>query len=206
MGEERRVIALAGDGAGELEEKKSRFLGLAHTVSTEEEAMAFLSDVRKANPGARHIVWAYLLRSGAMRCSDDGEPQGTGGVPLLEILRKSGVTDAMLTVTRYFGGILLGTGGLSRAYAGAAKLAFDDAGTKELISLTDLSLSCRYDEYQKLRVLLPKFAAEETAVEFADAVHLTLVCPTASVPALTARLTELTAGRLTPRVLSERMG
>ena len=199
-------LGLEKDGSGELEEKKSRFLAVAHTVSDEKEAAAFLEGIRKANPGARHNVWAYLLRNGAVRCSDDGEPQGTGGVPLLEILKKSGVTDAMLVVTRYFGGVLLGTGGLSRAYSGAAKLAFDDAGLKTLAEQTDFSLSCRYDDYQKIVAVLPKYGVTVLSSEFGDGVLLSLTAPSSSFPSFRIRLTEMSAGRLAPTVTGKRLG
>ena len=199
-------LGLEKDGFGELEEKKSRFLAVAHTVSDEKEAASFLEGIRKANPDARHNVWAYLLRNGAVRCSDDGEPQGTGGVPLLEILKKSGVTDAILVVTRYFGGILLGTGGLSRAYSGAAKLAFDDAGLRTLSEQTDFSLSCRYDDYQKILSVLPKYGVSVAASDFGSDVLLSLSAPSSSYPAFCARLTEMSAGRLTPSVTGKRLG
>lgn len=204
--EEVTFLGLGKDGYGELEEKKSRFLAVAHTVSDEKEAAAFLDGIRKANPGSRHNVWAYVLRNGAVRCSDDGEPQGTGGVPLLEILKKSGVTDAMLVVTRYFGGILLGTGGLSRAYSGAARLAFDDAGLKTLSEQTDFTLPCRYDDYQKILAILPKFGVTVLSTDFGDGVLLSLSVPSSSYPAFCGRITEMSAGRLEPAVTGKHLG
>ena len=204
--EEVTFLGLEKDGCGELEEKKSRFIAAAHTVSDEKEAAAFLESIRKANPGARHNVWAYALRNGAVRCSDDGEPQGTGGVQLLEILKKSGVTDAMLVVTRYFGGILLGTGGLSRAYSGAARLAFDDAGIKTLAEQTDFTLSCRYDDYQKILAILPKFGAAVLSSDFGNGVSLSLTMPSSSFDAFRGKLTEMSAGRLEPDVTGKHLG
>ena len=117
----RTIAALAED---EFEEKRSRFLCAAVPVKTEKEAAAFLAARRAEHYDARHTVYAYVLREGnAQRCSDDGEPQGTGGMPVLEVIRRAGLVDVCVAVTRYFGGILLGAGGLTRAYARGAALA-----------------------------------------------------------------------------------
>ena len=115
---------LLGQGTGEYEEKHSRFIGLAQFADTEEKALAVLNGVRAGNRTARHNVYAYVLREGnRTRYSDDGEPAKTAGLPVLEAIRHAGLTDCVVVVTRYFGGILLGTGGLVRAYTQAAKLA-----------------------------------------------------------------------------------
>ena len=119
---------LLGQGTGEYEEKHSRFIGLAQFADTEEKALAVLNGVRAGNRTARHNVYAYVLREGnRTRYSDDGEPAKTAGLPVLEAIRHAGLTDCVVVVTRYFGGILLGTGGLVRAYTQAAKLALEAA-------------------------------------------------------------------------------
>ena len=114
---------IAGRVTAELEEKASRFIATLDHVADEQEAHALIAEIRKANPLARHNVYAWVLRSGGERRSDDGEPQGTSGPPVLDVLRGSGLQDVCCVVTRYFGGTLLGTGGLVRAYSGAARLA-----------------------------------------------------------------------------------
>ena len=117
-------------GAGESEyvEKRSRFLGHVRLVENEEEARAFIAEMKKKYYDARHNCWCYLLKDGPERYSDDGEPQGTAGIPMLEVFRREGVTNLVCVVTRYFGGVLLGAGGLFRAYTKSAKDALDAAG------------------------------------------------------------------------------
>ena len=113
----------------EFVEKRSRFIGRVKPVETEEEARAFVEEVRRRHHDARHNCWCYLLREGnVLRYSDDGEPQGTAGQPMLGVFEKEGVTNLVCVVTRYFGGVLLGAGGLVRAYTQSAKDALDGAG------------------------------------------------------------------------------
>ena len=118
----------AGEGSSEYVEKKSRFLGRVFAVSSEDEARALLEAVKREHYDARHNCWCYILRGGAKRYSDDGEPQGTAGQPMLNVFEREGIENVLCVVTRYFGGILLGTGGLVRAYTAAAKDALLDAG------------------------------------------------------------------------------
>ena len=127
--EVRRRVTLADTASVEMEERKSIFIGHAAPVRDEEDARRFLEEKRREYHDATHNVYAYLLNGGAVaRYSDDGEPQGTGGIPVLNVLKMSGATDLIVVVTRYFGGILLGAGGLVRAYGTAAKYAVDAAG------------------------------------------------------------------------------
>ena len=126
---------VARDSEEVLEEKRSEFIAAVRRVATEEEAMEFVRARRKMHPDARHTVFAYLLRKGTARYSDDSEPQGTAGLPTLEAIRRAGVEDVVVVTTRYFGGILLGAGGLTRAYAGAAHLALTAAGVAEFVPL-----------------------------------------------------------------------
>ena len=126
----RRRITLADTVSVEMEERKSIFIGHAAPVKDEEDARRFLEEKRREYHDATHNVYAYLLNGGAVaRYSDDGEPQGTAGIPVLNVIKMSGATDLCVVVTRYFGGILLGTGGLVRAYGGAASGVLDQAGT-----------------------------------------------------------------------------
>lgn len=146
-------------GAGESEyvEKRSQFLGHVRRVETEDEARAFIAEMKKKHYDARHNCWCYIIRGGAERYSDDGEPQGTGGVPVLEVLKKSGLCNVAVVVTRYFGGILLGAGGLSRAYSKAATMAIAEAGTVTYTLFTECLLSCDYGEYRKLMYEMEKY-------------------------------------------------
>ena len=136
----------SGEGTSEYMEKKSRFLGLITPVTTEAEARARLEAVKKREYDARHNCWAYILHSGQKRYSDDGEPQGTAGQPILNVLEREGVQDVLCVVTRYFGGILLGAGGLCRAYTKAAKDALDDAGISELRTPRRITAQAYQDE------------------------------------------------------------
>ena len=136
----------AGEGNSEYIEKKSRFLGLVLPVTTEAEARAQLEAVKKREYDARHNCWAYVLHTGQKRYSDDGEPQGTAGQPMLNVFQREGVENVVCVVTRYFGGVLLGAGGLTRAYAKSAKDALDAAGKARMrlwsaaVSYTHLTL------------------------------------------------------------------
>ena len=118
----------SGEGIDEHTEKRSRFIGHIWRTDTEEEALAAIKATRESMWDARHHGYAYIIRGGAMRYSDDGEPQGTGGMPVLDVLRRQELQNVCCVVTRYFGGILLGTGGLVRAYSKAAAMAVDAAG------------------------------------------------------------------------------
>ncbi|MBQ5996225.1 MAG: YigZ family protein [Clostridia bacterium] len=156
---------------GEFTEKRSRFIGYACPVSTEEQANEFISEIKSKHWDARHNVYAYILKDGNFKkYSDDGEPQGTAGMPVLEVIGKSGLCDVCVVVTRYFGGILLGGGGLFRAYTKAASLALESACpvTMELCSV--LSIKCDYSAHQKLQKLLEKNEAHITDTDYAEEV------------------------------------
>ena len=136
-------------------EKRSRFIGSIAPAQTEEEALRFLAEIRSEHPQARHHVYAYLLRErNTTRFSDAGEPSGTGGAPVLGVLQKEGLTDVVLVVTRYFGGTLLGAGGLTRAYAHAAKLAVDKASIRVMRLCASVRVSCPYALYDRLAAAL----------------------------------------------------
>ncbi|MBQ8339983.1 MAG: YigZ family protein [Clostridia bacterium] len=189
---------VAGDMEIELEEKRSTFIAAVRRVATEEEAEAFVKERRRLHPSARHTVHAYILKKGAERYADDSEPQGTAGVPTLEAIRRAGLSDVCIATTRYFGGILLGTGGLTRAYGGAAQRVLDAAGVAEFVPFTDYLLDCTYPDYQKLLQELPKFEGRERGVEFADRVRLTVGVPAEQGERFAARVVDHTAGRCVP--------
>ncbi len=155
MDEYRTLRAPASD---EFMEKRSRFIGFAQPVATPEEANVWIDGIRTQHRDATHNVFAYLLRSGQLeRYSDDGEPQGTAGIPVLDVLRKRGVTNCAVVVTRYFGGVLLGAGGLVRAYSHAASLALDAAGIVTMAHCAIVTVVCDYSFYGKLSVCIPEW-------------------------------------------------
>lgn len=137
----------------ELEEKKSRFIAVCQPLASESEANAFVSGIRQQYPDATHHVYAWILGGGLnlQRYSDDGEPQGTAGIPVLDVLRKNGVDQAGIVVTRYFGGTLLGAGGLVRAYGKAAALALDGAGPVRMQLCEQYRITVGYADLDRLR-------------------------------------------------------
>lgn len=137
---------IRGSATAEIVEKRSRFIASVKPVSTEEEAIEYLNALKQKYWDARHNVYAYVIReNNIMRYSDDGEPSGTAGVPVLEILKKEELCDVIVVVTRYFGGILLGTGGLVHAYSKAAKEGIEAAGTEEMILCREFRIKCDYN-------------------------------------------------------------
>ena len=190
---------LLKEGTATLVEKRSEFIGYAKPVDSEEEAAAFVASIKKKHADARHNVFAYVLRGGAMkRYSDDGEPQGSAGIPVLDVIRKSEVEDVCIVVTRYFGGILLGTGGLVRAYSHTAKLALDAANIVTYEKYTEMSLVCSYSDYQKLISVLEGFGAVIDGTDFSDEVRLRYAVKEVLCDASTKKICEITAGRIVP--------
>ncbi len=191
---------LAGMGRDEFEERRSVFIGHAAHVTSEEEAMAFIKQKQKEFSDATHNVWAYRISNGgateiAARYSDDGEPQGSSGLPTLEAIRKKGVFDAVVVTTRYFGGVLLGVGGLIRAYSHAATIALDAAQVITYELYREFLLETTYSDYQLILQELPHHGVLTDDSEFSDRVTLTLAVKTTRYEALAERLSELTAGR-----------
>lgn len=181
----------------ELVEKRSRFIGYCKPVSTQDEAIAFINEIKSKHWDARHNVYAYVIRSeGVSRYSDDGEPQGTAGIPVLDVIRKRGVTDCVIVVTRYFGGVLLGAGGLVRAYSAAAKLAVDASGEREMIVCSVCSLSCSYTMYGKLPSMIASFGGSIDDSSFTDDVHLVFHLPEDNLAAFNKALSEESSGKL----------
>ncbi len=187
---------LEGEGEAEYTEKRSVFIGHAAHVESEEEAQAFVKRQKSAYPDARHNVWAYLMKGEIIaRYSDDGEPQGTAGVPTLDTIRKSGVTDAVVVVTRYFGGILLGAGGLVRAYSHTAKLALEAAHIITYEQYTTLELNCSYSDYQRYAAELPRFGAVVDDTQFTDSVKVIFAVKSTVTEALHTRIREMSGGK-----------
>lgn len=184
-------------GTDEFTEKRSRFIGHIVPVTTEEEAQAVIAARKKEFWDARHNVWAYALRENNLRrYSDDGEPQGTAGMPVLDVLQKEGLTDCVVVVTRYFGGILLGGGGLVRAYSHAARLAVDAGERCAMRRCAKLSVTCDYAQYGWVSPLVIAEGGAVDDTEFTDEVTLRFHLPLAAVGGLQAKLTEQSAGTL----------
>ena len=183
--------------SGELTEKRSRFIGYCKPVSTEEEATAFIASIRSRHWDARHNVYAYSLREGNLRrYSDDGEPSGTAGMPVLDVLQKSGVTDVCVVVTRYFGGVLLGTGGLVRAYSQAARLGLNAAQVVLMERCACCTLRCSYTHYGKIASLLQEHGAGLDDTVYEAYVLLRFHIKPEALPGLNKALADATAGEI----------
>lgn len=196
---------LEHEGECEFVEKKSVFIGHAAPVKSEEEAQAYVKKIKNAYMDARHNVWAYMMKGEIVaRYSDDGEPQGTAGVPVLDTIRKSGVTDAVVVVTRYFGGILLGAGGLVRAYSHTAKLALEAAHIITYEQYTEMELVCSYSDYQRYLPELPRFGAVIDDTQFSDSVKILFAVKNTVVDDLSLRVREMSGGRDEVRVVGKR--
>ncbi|MBR3290304.1 MAG: YigZ family protein [Clostridia bacterium] len=198
-------MTVAKRAAAEFTERRSRFLSAIEPVSSEAEAQEKIAAVKKEYWDARHTVYAYVLRDGqTRRYSDDGEPQGTAGLPVLEVLERRGLTDCLITVTRYFGGILLGTGGLTRAYSHAAALAVEAVKPVRMRRCVQVRIRCDYAAYGWLSPLLLT-CGQVCGSDFADEVVLSALIPRDTFLQAERQITEQSAGRLKPEVLGEVM-
>ena len=195
---------LGKKGESLYEDRRSEFLGCAVPVSSEEEAAEFVRSVKKQHPAARHNVWAYVLRDGAERYSDDGEPQGTAGQPMLNVFQREGVENVVCVVTRYFGGVLLGAGGLTRAYAKSAKDALDAAGKARMRLWSAVTVDCPYPMLERLKLLAAAHGGTVEGTDFGAAVSVRILLPQENAAGFDAALTELSAGTMTARREGER--
>ena len=186
---------IAGTATGEYEEKKSRFIASASYAEGEQEALAFLEKIRAANRTARHNVYAYRLREGNReRYSDDGEPAKTAGTPTLEVIRHAGLSDVIVVVTRYFGGILLGTGGLVRAYTAATQAALEAARIVTVRSVVECGITVDYAQYEQAQRLIQSFETSAVDAQFTDRVALSWTMPEHTDAQLAEQLRQLTRG------------
>ena len=184
-------------------EKRSTFLGYVWPVATEEEARACIEEKKKAHHDARHNCWCYLLKDGPVRYSDDGEPQGTAGQPMLNVFQREGIVNVCCVVTRYFGGILLGAGGLVRAYTQSAKDALDAAGISAVRRWIELAVPCPYSLLERLKQEVAAFSGVLGEVESTDQVLLHALLPEEQTARFSDRLVELSAGTLQVTELGE---
>lgn len=203
--ESKCYITIKHEASAEFEEKRSIFIGYAKPVKNEDDAAEFIKRIKSKHKDATHNVFGYTMKNGVIaRYSDDGEPQGTAGMPVLDVIRKSGVDDACVVVTRYFGGTLLGAGGLVRAYSQAAKIALEAAEIVTYEPYTELSVPCSYSDYQKISAELPKYGAIVDDTEFSDSVMLKIAVKSDIVTLISSKISEISAGKSTPEVVGER--
>ncbi len=182
-----------GFGEAEFVEKKSRFIGRVWLVETEEEALEKIQAMKKQHYDATHNCWAYIIKGGAMRFSDDGEPGGTAGMPMVQVLQREGLYNVVCVVTRYFGGVLLGAGGLVRAYTKGAKIAVDAAG-KSMKRVWDvLYLPCPYSWYERIKLEIAAFGGILRDTQFGAEVELEVLLPQAQTAPFLDRITDMTA-------------
>ena len=192
-------------GEDKFEEKRSKFTGRLWHVETPEQATAKIKEMRDTYWDATHHCYAYILREGnIMRYSDDGEPQGTAGMPILDVLRHENLVDVCCVVTRYFGGVLLGTGGLVRAYTQGAQIAVTAAGVQRMSLYTVALIACPYNLYEIILHLLPDYDCSVEETDYGADVTLTVTLPAGTEDRLNAALAEATAGQVYAEVMETR--
>ena len=194
-----------GASETELVEKRSRFLGRVWPVESEEEARARIEEIRKKHYDARHHCWCYRIREGGVeRYSDDGEPQGTAGQPMLNVFQRKEVWNVCCIVTRYFGGTLLGAGGLVRAYTEGAAIAVRAARPRVMSPCTVLQMDIDYGQYGKITYILPKYHTVTLESDFGAAVRMQILIKDKYIEAFRKELTELTSATVVPYELEHR--
>ena len=183
----------------EFVEQRSRFIGYVKPVTTEEEALDFINEKRRKHWDATHNVYAYSLRSGQLRrCSDDGEPHGTAGMPALDVILKSDVTDVVVVVTRYFGGTLLGTGGLVRAYSAAVRAGLEASTIIEKQLCRRMTLRMDYSMLGKIQYLTADLGLPVISTEYTDLAQMELLVPMQKQEQFLRQITEVSGGRIVP--------
>ena len=193
---------IRGTATGEYEEKKSRFIAQLSFADSEEKAVAFLEQVRAANRTARHNVYAYRLREGNReRYSDDGEPAKTAGTPVLETIGHAGVSDVIVVVTRYFGGILLGSGGLIRAYSTGASIAVKAASKAKIVPCGEYQVTLDYPQLGSFQNLLSTVEGEQTDAQYTDRIALTVVVPQEQANVFESRVVETFNATVVPQLV-----
>ena len=189
----------------EFTEKRSRFIGHVWPVDSEEQARARIEETKKQHYDARHNCWCYQIRGGAVRYSDDGEPQGTAGQPMLNVFQREGVENVCCVVTRYFGGILLGAGGLVRAYTQSAKDALDAAGISVVRRWVAMELPCSYGQFEAMRREVLSFGGVVENVDYGADVVLSCLLPEERAEDFAARILDVSAGAIQVLTAGESM-
>ncbi len=190
-------------GEDEFYEKKSHFIGRVWPVDTEEAALEKIQQMKKQHYDATHNCWAYIIKDGAVRFSDDGEPGGTAGMPMLQVLQREGLYNIVCVVTRYFGGILLGAGGLVRAYTKGAKIAVDAAGKSMKRVWTVLYVPIPYSFYERVKLEIAAFGGVLRDTQFGMDIELEILLPRAQTQPFLERLTDMSSGVIEGMVTGE---
>ena len=199
-------ITVLGEAQAEYVEKRSRFIATVRHCATEEEAVSFINEMRSKYWDARHNVFAYSTGKGALcRFSDDGEPHGTAGKPILDVINGSGVTDLAIVVTRYFGGVLLGTGGLVRAYSKSSKDALETARKARMIPCTVFEIKCDYTDHSRLLSLLENSGGCIQDTEFSDKVMISFYLQDTDIEAFKDKLRETFSARITAKEVENKV-
>ena len=185
-----------GFGEDEFIEKKSRFIGRLWPVETEEAALEKIQEMKKKHYDATHNCWAYIIKDGAVRFSDDGEPGGTAGMPMLQVLQREGLFNCVCVVTRYFGGILLGAGGLVRAYTQSAKDALDAAGISVVRRWVAMEVPCTYAMFERARLEVTAFGGVVENVDYGADVVLSALLPEERAEEFAAHILDVSAGAI----------
>lgn len=202
---EKKIKRLKNTAEIEYTEKKSLFIGFSTTVKNEEEALEIIKQKKRQFSDATHNVYAYIIGDTIARYSDDKEPQGTAGMPVLNAIRMSEISDVLVVVTRYFGGTLLGAGGLVRAYSTAASMALKEGGVTTFESYSVFDISCPYSDYSKLSIELNAIDAILDKTEFNTEVQIQFAIREDLAEGFLSKITEIFAGRITPKLISTRI-
>ncbi|MBP3495343.1 MAG: YigZ family protein [Clostridia bacterium] len=202
---DNKIKRLKNTAKIEFIEKKSVFIGFSTFVENEEQALAIIKQKKKEYSDATHNVYAYVIGDNIARYSDDNEPQGTAGMPVLNSIRMSGLTDVLVVVTRYFGGILLGAGGLVRAYSTCASMALEAGGVSVYENYIELKINCSYSDYGKLNTELSSFGAIIDKTDFGQEVCIDFAIREDILNAFNSKITDLFAGRIVPNNKGKRI-
>ena len=192
-----------GAGEAEFTEKRSRFLGHVRPVDSEEEARDFIAAMKKEYYDARHNCWCYAIHGGPERYSDDGEPQGSAGLPMLEVFRREGVENLVCVVTRYFGGVLLGTGGLFRAYTKSARDALEAAGRSAVRRWICMELPCSYAALERCKQEIAAFDGAVEDLDYGAGVTIRALLPEEKSETFRERIFDVSGGTIRARVTGE---
>lgn len=201
----KKIKRLKNSAKIEFIEKKSVFIGYSTVVKNEDEALEIIKQKKKEYSDATHNVYAYIIGDNIARYSDDNEPQGTAGMPVLNAIRMSGITDVLVIVTRYFGGILLGAGGLVRAYSTTASMTLEAGGTSVFEEYSVFSIECSYSDYGKLVTELNSYDALIDDTIFSENVKVLFAIKFDSVDNFITRIKDIFNGRIIPCFLSKRI-
>lgn len=200
-----QYLSILEESTAEITEKKSKFIGHIKPVTSENQANEYLRNIRERYWDARHNVYAYALKTNfKSKASDDGEPHGTAGIPILEVIKKNSLLDVMIIVTRYFGGILLGTGGLTRAYSQCASLAIQNAKTVNYKLCSCFELFCNYDQLDKIKNIICTSHAKIDGTVFLENVKVNFHVPSQDADLLKKKLLEVTCGHSNLKFIEEK--